>query len=162
MANIYELTSDFLKVQELIQSGEYEEETLLNTLECLDYEIEVKADAYAKIMQNMKSDITGFKAEEERLSKRRKAVENGIKKLNENLFNAMKLTKKEKFKTDLFSFGIQKNPASLKIIEGKDIPLEFLIPQEPKIDTAGIKDCLKNGEVLEFAELVQGESLRIR
>ena len=74
----------------------------------------------------------------------------------------MKLTKKEKFKTDLFSFGIQKNPASLKIIEGKDIPSEFLIPQEPKIDTAEIKDRLKNGEVLEFAELVQGESLRIR
>ena len=73
MANIYELTSDFLKVQELIQSGEYEEETLLNTLECLDYEIEVKADAYAKIMQNMKSDITGLKAEEEEIIKKKKS-----------------------------------------------------------------------------------------
>lgn len=162
MANIYELTSDFLKVQEMIEQGEYNEETLLNTLECIDFEIEEKANGYAKIIRNISSDAEGIKAEEKRLNDRRKAMESSINKLKENLYTSMKATGKEKFKTDMFSFAIQKNPASLKIIEGRDIPIEFLIEQEPKIDTMAIKEKLKNGDKLDFAELIQGEGLRIR
>jgi hypothetical protein len=71
----------------------------------------------------------------------------------------MRATGKTKFKTDLFSFNIQKNPARL-VITG-EVPEKFLIPQDPKVDNKAIKELLKQQE-LPFAHLEQSESLRIR
>lgn len=44
----------------------------------------------------------------------------------------MQLTGKTKFKTELFSFGIQKNPPAVVIDNEEDIPKEYYIPQDPK------------------------------
>ena len=77
----------------------------------------------------------------------------------------LQATGKTKFKTALFSFGIQKNPAAVVIDEGyiKNIPDRFLIPQDPQIDKKAIKEALKAGEDLEgIAHLEQTESLRIK
>ena len=42
-----------------------------------------------------------------------------------------------------------------------DIPKEYYIPQDPKLDKTAIKKFLKDNEV-SWAHLQQGESLRIR
>lgn len=162
MANIYELTNDFREVMSLLESGEYDEETLKNTLECIECEIEEKADGYARVIRNTEADIAGIKAEEERLAKKRKTLENSIKQMKDNLEHAMRTTGKTKFKTELFSFNIQKNPSKVQLIEGAVIPDVYLIEQEPKVNTEFIKDRLKEGKELPFAVLVQGESLRIK
>lgn len=162
MANIYELTNDFKEVMSLLESGEYDEETLKNTLECIECEIEEKADGYARVIRNTEADIAGIKAEEERLAKKRKTLENSIKQMKDNLEHAMRTTGKTKFKTELFSFNIQKNPPKVQLIEGAVIPDVYLIEQEPKVNTEFIKDRLKEGKELPFAVLVQGESLRIK
>ena len=88
-------------------------------------------------------------------------IENNIKNLKQALETAMRATGKTKFKTDLFSFNIQKNPPKLVIDKPEEIPEEYLIPQEPKINSKAIKDMLKEKE-LPFAHLEQSESLRIR
>ena len=162
MSNIYEITDRFLQVMELMESGEYDKEMLETTLECIDCELEEKADGYARIIRNIEVDIAGLEAEEKRLSKRRKAMENNVDTMKEKLLFAMQKTGKTKFKTELFSFTVQKNPAKLVLVEGVEIPEEFLIAQEPKVDTAGIKEQLKQGEVFDFAKLVQTEGVRIR
>lgn len=162
MANIYELTDDFLQVQEMMESGEYDSETLQNTLECIDYEIEKKAEGYAKVIRNLTADVDGLKSEEERLSAKRKAIENNINNLKKNLEQAMILMGKKKFKTELFSFNIQKNPPSVRILNEAKIPARFKIPQPDKIDHKGIIQELKNGAEFDWAEISQSESLRIR
>ena len=43
-----------------------------------------------------------------------------------------------------------------------DIPEEFLIAQEPKIDKTAIKKKLKSGETVKGAELIENEFLRVR
>lgn len=162
MAKLYELVGDFNKVFEYMEDEEIDIETLENTLECIECEIEEKAENYGRIIKNLTVEIDGLKAEEERLSARRKSCESKVKWLKDNLFNAMKAMEKMKIKTELFNFSISKNPPSVKFIEGKDIPSQYLIPQQPKVDTGVIKELLKSGEILDFAELTQGESLRIR
>lgn len=162
MANIYELTNDFREVMNLLESGDYDEEVLRNTLECIEYEIEEKADGYARVIRNIEADIAGIKSEEERLNKKRKALENSVKQMKDNLTEAMRATGKVKFKTDLFSFNIQKNPPKVQLIEGAVVPAAYLIEQDPKVDTAFIKEELKNGKELPFAVLLQDESLRIK
>lgn len=162
MANIYQLTNDFLYVQTLIEEGELDLEMIQNTLECLDYEIEEKAEGYAKIIKNLTAEIEGLKKEEERLANKRKSIENNIANLKKNLETAMILTGKKKFKTNLFSFNIQKNPPSVKILDETKIPKKFKIPQPDKIDNKGILQELKNGAKFDWVEITQAESLRIR
>ena len=89
-------------------------------------------------------------------------MENNLRRMKENLEDAMLVTGKTKFKTDLFSFAIQKNPKSVMIDDISRIPKEYLIEQEPKVDKAKLKADLTAGITLEGAHLEQSESLRIK
>ena len=73
---LYELTEQFLALQELVYDPEVDEQTFQDTMEGLWGEIEDKADGYAKIIMGMKADIEALRAEEGRLAARRKALEN--------------------------------------------------------------------------------------
>lgn len=165
MNSLYELTSDWLQLYAMMDDPDIDEDTVLDTIEGIDGEIEVKADSYAKVIAQLNADAEALKKESERLNKRRTTIENNITRLKSALQMAMQATGKTKFKTELFSFGIQKNPPSVIMDEPyiENIPEEYLIPQEPKIDRAKIKEDLKAGKNLEgLAHLEQSESLRIR
>lgn len=162
MSPLYELTGEMLSLMEMVSDPDVDEQTLADTMESLHYEIEEKADGYAKIIQSLKAQVEGLKGDIERLQNRKRTIENNIEGMKHNLEESMKAIGKLKFKTDLFSFGIQKNPASVNIIDESKIPKEYLIPQEPKIDKKGIIDFVKEHGNTEYAELTQGESLRIR
>lgn len=161
-ASLYELTDEYLTVLEMAEDPDVDPEVFSDTLEGLGGEIEIKADGYAKVMKALESQAAGIKAEEARLGARRKTLEANVERMKRSLEQAMILTGKTKFKTELFSFGIQKNPASVVIDDESKIPEEFWIPQDPKLDKAGIKEMLKTGEACDYAHLEQSESLRIR
>lgn len=74
----------------------------------------------------------------------------------------MLLLDKRKFKTDLFSFNISKNPPSLTISDDTFIPKRFYEEQDPKLDRRGLLNALKSGEEIKGVEVKQSESLRIR
>ena len=162
---LYELTGDYLQLLEMGEDPETDQEAFNTTLEMIGDEIEDKADGYAKVIKMFEGDIAILKKEEERLSERRKTIESRIKTMKTSLEGAMRTTGKVKFKTKLFSFGIQKNPPSLVMDEPyiENIPKKYLIMQDPKVDTAQIKKDLNSGIKLDgIAHLEQGESLRIR
>lgn len=159
MATLYELTGQYQQLLDMIQNDEFDEWTLKDTLEGLDGEVEAKADGYAKVIKELEGNVDTLKNEIDRLSRKKSSYENNIKIMKESLENAMKVTGKTKFKTNLFSFNIQNNPPILVI--DRDVPNEFLIPQPPKVDNARIKEILKEQE-LDFAHLEVRQSLRIR
>jgi Siphovirus Gp157. len=161
---LYQLTDDWLKLYELMSepADEDTEDVILDTIEGIDGAIEDKADGYAKIPTQLAGDSELLKEQIDRLTARKKAIDNNAKKLKENLQKTMELTGKTKFKTNLFSFGIQNNPAAVAIDDESEVPDEYLIPQPSKIDKTAIKDALKAGEILSFAHLEQTQSLRIR
>ena len=160
--NIYDLTGQLLDIERMIDEGEIDDDVLLDTWESVDLVFEDKADGYAKIIQNFKADVEGLKAEEKRIADRRKVLENTIERMKNTLQFAMEQADKRKFKTELFSFNIQKNPAKVVIDDEAAIPKQYLIEQPPKIDRKVISDVLKAGGSFEWAHLEQGESLRIR
>ena len=161
---LYELTNDWLQLMTMLEEGA-DEDVINDTLEGLDYEIEDKAEGYAKVIRNIESDIAGLKAEIERMTDRKRVLENNITRMKNNLQAAMELTGKTKFKTDLFSFNVQNNPAAVIMDEQylENIPEEYLIPQEPKIDKKKLAADLKAGVDLEgIAHLSVSRSLRIK
>ena len=162
MSTMYELTDNFMAVLEMASDPEIPPEAIADTLEGIEGEIELKAQSYAIIIKELEGEAVKLKTEETRLLSKRKSLENNIKRIKDNLFNAMKITGKEKLKTDLFSFGIQKSPAKLVIDDSSLIPEKYYVEQAPKLDEQRLKSDLKSGIECEYAHLEQGEHVRIR
>lgn len=159
---LYELTGSLLELLEVAENGEIDKDILKDTLEAIEGEIEFKADGYAKVIKELEGRSEMLGNEADRLLARKSAIDKNIKSMKEHLQKSMIATGKTKFKTELFSFNIQKNPASLVIDNPKAIPMDLLIPQEPKINNTAIKEMLKDGLTLDYAHLESSESLRIR
>lgn len=173
MANLYDLTANW---QQVYNMEEIDEEAWFDTLSSIDEAIEDKGNNIAKLIRSLETDVEAYKAEAERFTTKRKVAENKIIRLKEYLKGSMELLDKPKFKTELFSFGIQNNPASVEI----DAP-EALQERYPAIAGAEyqekiykgfkealseekkhLKDRLKAGEEVNGAHLNQTRSLRIR
>jgi len=156
--NLYELSLSFQEVQNM----DLDPEVMKDTLDSIEDAIENKAENIAKLIRNLESDVSAYKEEEDRLKTKRQATENKVKWLKTYLEDNMKLTGKTKFKSGMFNFSIQKNPASVNITDEKIIPEEFLIQQPPKVDKTSLKEILKRGIEVPGAELKQTEGLRFR
>ena len=162
MSTLYELAGEFQQLLDMIQNGEYTEEELADTMEGLDGEIEIKADGYAKVIKEIEGNVSTIKAEIDRLSGKKSALDNSIKSLKQSLEMAMRTTGKVKFKTDLFSFNIAKNGGKQSLDIHDEVPSEYC-KTEIKPDNDLIRKALENGEQLPFAILQErGESLRIK
>lgn len=162
MSKLYELTEEFLQLMEMAADPDIDPEALADTMEGLHGEIEEKADGYAKVIRTLASDSENIDNEIKRLQQRKQTINNNIDRMKKSLQGAMEVTGKTKFKTALFSFGIQNNPASVIIDDETKIPVNFLVPQPPKIDKIGIKKALNDGAEFDFAHMEQTRSLRIR
>ena len=156
--NLYELSQNYLAVQDM----DLEPETLKDTLDSIEEAIEVKAENIAKWIRNLEADKKAFEEEEKRFKEKKQAADNRIKSLKLYLEDNMRLIGKTKFKAGVFNFSIQNNPPSVEVFDEALLPERFLIEQPPKIDRAGIKELLKAGEEVPGAELKQTEGLRIR
>ena len=164
MSTLYELTNEWMMLMEMAEDPDIEEDVFMDTLEGIEGEIEMKADGYAKVIRQLEHDAEACGVEAKRFTEKKKFLENKIDRMKKSLQGAMELTGKTKFKTELFSFNVQNNPASV-IVEAdiKDIPERYLKPVDPKIDKELMKKDLKAGANLDgVAHLVQTRGLRIK
>ena len=132
-----------------------------DTLDSLEDAIENKAEGYAIVIRQFKTDVKTLKDEENRLEKRRQAIETKIGIMQESLYEAMKNTGIDKIKSPRFTVWVQKNPMAVSITNETLIPEEYYIPQLPKLDKKQLKEDMKHGEI-PGVELVQTEGVRIR
>ena len=157
--NLYDLVGNYKKVYEM----DLDDETWQDTLESIDSAIEQKADGVMYVIRNLEVDVIGLKDEEKRLKSKREVAERKIKRLKQYLQENMEAVGKTKFKTQLFAYNIQNNPASLKLTDEKLIPQKYYtVETSRKYDNKAIKDDLKAGKVINGAELKTSQSLRIR
>ena len=141
MASIYNITGDILRLYDMIDNEEMPdakfEECMLDTLESVIGEFEVKADGYGKLIRNLESDIEGIKKEKQRLEKKQKRAENIIKSLKDRILFCMDTAKLPEIKGDLFKWRVQnfekQLPENIEDFRSK-IPEKYMIAQDPKID----------------------------
>lgn len=162
MSNIYELTSNYEHLLNMLYDEDVDEQAILDTLESIEGDIEDKADGYAKIIKELETQSNARKEEAKRLTQSAKTFDNKIKMLKSNLFNCMKITGKTKFTTNLFSFSIAKNGGKQVLTVDGDVPKEYT-KTITENDTDKIRADLESGKDLPFAHLEpRSESLRIR
>lgn len=159
---LYEITEDFERLREMALDPDVDPEAIRDTMEAIEADFEDKADGYAKVIRMLETDEDGLDAEIKRLQARKSAVSGNKGRIKDALEKAMRLTGKTKFKTLLFSFGIQKNPPSVAILKEDSVPIDYLVVPDPQPDKKRILTELKAGAKFDWAELRQTEALRIR
>lgn len=163
MSTLYEITGDYLRLLEMLEEEDnLDPQAFKDTLEGIEGEFEIKADGYARVLKELAAEAGKYDAEIQRMTARRDSLNNRSKMLKQHLYESMKATGKTKFKTDLFSFGIQKNGGlqPMEIVPDMEIPDEYY-RKEP--DNTKIREALKAGKELPFAVLKErGDHLVIR
>ncbi len=159
MSTLYEIKNDFQRLFQMAEEEEITDEVLKDTLESLQYDLEDKADQYAKIIKELEGQAKVIDDEKQRLDEKKRTITNNITRMKTALKDAMKVADKRKIKTDLFTFSVSKTSnRSVEIIG--EVPKEYL--KEPEPNTLAIKELLKTQEV-EWAYLKEPtEFLSIR
>ena len=165
MATLYELTGNYLILAEMLDDPDADPITVMDTMDAIEGELDEKAENYGRIIRNLEAEAEAIRTEVDRLSRRRKTIDNNIDSLKKRLQMAMELTNRPKIDTPLFKFYIQKNAPSVVVDldDLQDMPMEYLTYHEPTVNKAAIKDALKAGlDLRGIAHLEQSQSLRIR
>lgn len=165
MATMYELTADYMAVLEMAQDPEIDPQAITDTLEAIGGAIEDKAENTAIVLKELEGEVAKVKTEEQRLKERRASLENNVKSIKQRLFDAMKLTGKEKFRTPLFNFSIAKNGGKIPVIVDvncSELPDDLVtITEKPNLDA--IAAFLENNPESKFAHFGErGEHLNIK
>jgi hypothetical protein len=73
----------------------------------------------------------------------------------------LKVQGKDKESAGTFTVALSKS-TKVNVIDETQVPKEFLIPQEPKVDKSSILKLLRNGETVSGCELQENEGVRIK
>jgi len=110
-------------------------------------------------IKNLDSDAEALRAEEQNLAKRRRVIENKSKNIKNYL--AMNLEEGEKLSDSRCVLYWRKSTRVNVTVDPEFLPEEFK-KIEYKADKTKIKEYLKTGQEVDYAELVEKQNLNIR
>ena len=155
MAKLYELTNDL----KAIESEDFDEQTLKDTLEAVEGEFNDKALSIAKLVENLNGDTSTIDAEIKRLQARKAAITNKQKQLRDYLLFNMQESGITKIDCPLFKISLRKGVEKVVIDNEARIPDEFAkVEVVTKIDKNEVKKQLKSGIEIPGARLERGET----
>ena len=161
---LYDLTHNYQNLLELMDNEDIPQDEITAALNGLEGEFNLKAENIAKLLRSMEADTKAIKDEEKRLSNRRKALENRCTNLKTYLSDSMRAIGKDKIKGDIFTISFRNNAPSLNITDASILDKKYLIlvPSQTVIDNGPLKEDLKNGVLVNGAELISNKSLMIK
>lgn len=162
MSTLYQLTDQWVQVSDLLQSGEYDEQTLKDTLEAIQVSLEEKVDGYAAVIKNFDAENVAIDLEIKRLQERKRINVNAISRLKENLMYSLEQTGQKKIKTALNTATIRNNAASLDVTSEDNIPKEFYIEQDPKLDKHELLRYVKENGEFDGVKIKHSQSLVVK
>ena len=152
---------------ELIENGGELTEDLEKKICINSDELSDKMDGYEKFIRYLKNQSEYLQKMEQHYNKRRRVIENSIKRCKNSMINALKLTGKEKLKTNEFNFSISVSKR-WKINESNlDDKLKLLLvskglaEQSFKPMLTEIKNEYKNKELPEWIEIIENDYIRV-
>lgn len=165
MARMYELTGEYARLLGELESctADSDEDEIYAELEAVEGDISDKAENYARFIQNLESDVDAYSAEIQRLTDRKRAAENRIRRAKADLLAGMQGANMKKIQTSIGKWSVRTNPIRVEVEDMDKLPERFLIPQPPKVDKLAIRNEYKaTGEMLEGLRYVQEASVQFR
>lgn len=155
---LYEIKEQFLRLADM----ELDEQTMNDTLESLQFDLEEKADNIACLIKQLEAESDAIKSEAKNLTERAKSKEAKAEKLTAYLFDAFKAVGAQKVETARNIITIKKNPFSVVLDDDFSVN-EYLIEKTIiQADKEKLKADLKDGKTIPGARLEQKERLAIK
>lgn len=155
---LYEIKEEFLRLADM----DLDEQTLKDTLESLEFDLEEKIDSVACFIKSLEAEETALKNEVDNLLVRAKNKAKKADSLKQYLFNTLKQLDKPKFETSRNVLSIKKNPVSVVLDEGFNESKYIVEKVSYQADKVSIKEALQNGEIIPGARLEQKERLEVK
>jgi hypothetical protein len=163
--NLYDIASEYKAACEVLADLDLDPQTVTDTLEGMSGELEVKAANVVGFTRNLEALAVAIKAEEERLSSRRKAVEKRAASLSAYVLSCMQVAGVQKIEGPRFRIAVRDNPPAVDVFDAAQVPAEFMRkpePPPPAVDKAAVKDALKAGKDVPGCRMTQGKRLEVR
>lgn len=173
---LYELTNDFTQLfdqfDEISSMDNAEEfkQAWFDTLSGIEEKFEVKAENIGAYIKELTAAAKYLKAEEEVLSKRRKAKEKQAEWLKKYLLESMQAIGRTKIDRPMAVLSIRTNPESVRFDDenafitlcqrnGSD---DYLRYKAPEINRSAVKEALQAGQKIEGASLIRTQTVTIK
>lgn len=161
MATLYEIDKayqDALNATIDMETGEILDESGLDKLHELKMDFDKKVSNTACFIKNTNAEIDALDNEIKALQARKKAKKNTVDYLKGNLAKSMDGKTYEDAKCKV-SF---RKSEQIVIADNADIPAKYLIAQEPKVNKAELKKCLKQGMEFYGVSLEEHSNIQIK
>ena len=166
MASIYEVTEELVRLMDMAEDEDLDEQALTDTLEGLVGEFDAKVEGWCKVIKNLEGERDAVKAEAKRLSERQKRIDNNVSRMKGTLKNCLMAVGK-KDAGGVIGAHIRGNggPKPLVYVEGftPDEAPELLRKVTYSFDTEAIREALDAGKELPFVKYGErGEYITIK
>ena len=163
MRALYDIDQDILNCVDL-ETGE-----ILDTekLDALQMEREAKLEGVALWVKDLKAESAAVKEEADKLTTRRKAIDNKIESIKTWLVHALdgeklKTPRCNVYQTHSQRVAVADEPALINFLQTLEEPEKFLRFKDPELKRDEIKKALKDGTIIPGAELEETESVVIK
>lgn len=160
---LYEIKEDILRLAEM----DLDEQTMQDTLEGLQYELEEKADNIASLIKQLEAEKAAIGKEVDALMVRMTQKQVKADNLKRYLFNTFKALNVDKIETPRNVLQVKLNPESVELDDvffswAKTQAPHLLTFPEPKPNKTLIKEAIKHGQDIVGASLIVKERLVVK
>jgi hypothetical protein len=164
-----DIIKKFQEIESMIveSDGELSEEIESKLLDN-DIDLSSKLDGYEKFSKYLKGQVEYLKSAEEQYMKRRKIIENSIKRLRDRMLNAMLVTGKDNIKTAEHNYSIsesEKWSIDQELIndnEKSEMINDGLAEEVFKCNLSEIKNKYKQQDIPSWINIEKNKYLRVR
>ena len=127
-----------------------------------------KLDGYQKFSTYLNGQVEYLKSVEEQYVKRRKTIENSIKRLRERMLNAMLVTGNDKIKTTEHNYSVSESEKWIVNIDNIDEEIKLDLVKQGlgenvfKTNLSEVKNKFKNDKVPDWITIEKNKYLRVK
>lgn len=165
MTRLFDLAQEFRALQDLESSDDLPSEVIADTLEGLQGEFEIKAEAVAKFILSLEASAEAIKQAAEAQTNRAARLQKRADSVRQYLLLQFQFVDLPKIETADLVIRRSKNPAALIVLDESVVPEAFWVQPKPppkKIDKDAVKAAIKSGTKVEGCRVESGERLDIR
>ena len=154
MATLFEINNKILDCIDM-ETGEI---IAPEKLEALQMDRHEKLRNIAFVALNAAADAKAYEEQKKKFAAREKAAKATVAWAKDTLARELA---GQKMKEAEFTISYRKSEA-VEIADLNSVPDEFLVPQPPKVDKAGLKEAIKGGAVIAGAQIVERQNIQNR
>jgi hypothetical protein len=169
MSALYVLTNQYLALAEKLADGDFDAQTVADTIEAsgITDELSLKAQGIEYVARGTLAHHDAIDAEIARLQALKAKRDRLAQGLRDYLKENMERAGIEKIECPMFSISIRKNPPAVEVLDTSALPAAYWRTPEPRPpvaapDKTSIKAALAKGEEVPGARLTQSTRLEVK